>query len=513
MNHRFVANQLGLLLLVLSGLLVALALYEFAEYLAGTVDELTAIEATLSAAGVGVVFGTILWWYGRGRSGDIFGRREALLLVALTWFLGTAIASLPFYFWAHLQLTADQAHPFKSFINCYFEAMSGLTTTGATVLSDIEALPRGILLWRALTQWLGGLGIVVLFVAVLPTLGVMGKRLFHVEVSGPTHGGVRPRIRDTAAALWVIYVALTAAQVVSLRLCGMPWFDAACHAFTTLATGGFSPHNASLGGYASTAINLVTIVFMVLAGVNFGLYYQLTLRSAKNFFRDTELRVYLATMLIATVAVTVILLTAGDPITTTDGRVIEARSATTVVEAAFQVSSIQTSTGFATSNYDTWPFAAKAILLMMMFVGGCAGSTAGGIKIIRVWIAIKVILAELERAFSPHVVRPLRVGKTTIDPDLRIAILSYVIGIVALFGLGAFTIMVFEGGEASFTTAASASAATLFVVGPGFHQVGAIENYGWMTDATKIFLSFWMLLGRLEVFALAVLLMPRFWRG
>jgi trk system potassium uptake protein TrkH len=452
------------------------------------------------------------------------GRRDAMLLVALSWLVGAAFAALPFFLWAHLPGTdAPGGHPFRSFVDCYFEAMSGLTTTGATILSgspgtgwDIEALPRSLLLWRAFTQWLGGLGIVVLFVAVLPTLGVGGKRLFQVEAPGPKPEGLQPQIRQTARVLLYIYLGLTAAEILALWLARMPFFDAVCHTFTTLATGGFSTRNASTGAYDSRAVDVIVIVFMVLAGVNFAVYFALLRRRFGHVLRDPELRTYVALLAVGSVLVVISLL--GTKITTTTGATIpDAGAGSSIRHGVFTTVSIATTTGYAGSDFNTWPFLAKSVLIVLMFIGGSAGSTAGGIKVIRVWVAIKVMLAEIERVFRPTVIRPVRVGKSIVDDELKLATLSYVLGIILLFALGSGAVMLLEqlnpDTACDYTTAASASVASLCTIGPGLAKVGAIENYGWMTPYSKLVLSLLMALGRLEVFAIVVLLTPRFWRG
>jgi trk system potassium uptake protein TrkH len=518
MNWRFVINQLGLLSLLLSGAMVVVGLagLGFEWYSAERVD-FDATFALLGTIGGTVLVGGFLWLRTRG-AGKHVGRREALLLVGVSWLIGAAVAGLPYFLWAHWHCGPGEEHPFLSPVNCYFEAMSGLTTTGATVLgsaSSVESLPQSLLLWRAFTQWLGGLGIVVLFVAVLPTLGVGGRRLFRVEAPGPAPEGLRPHIRETATALWLIYLILTGVEIVALKVAGMSFFDSLCHTFTTLATGGFSPKDASIGHYASPAIHTIVIIFMVLAGVNFGLYYQLSRKRFRKVFQDTELRVYLGLLLLGTAIITLSLI--NSPITLTTGRTNPASVGGAVHEAVFTAVSIQTTTGFVTSDFNLWPFAAQAVLILSMFIGGSAGSTAGGIKVIRLWVAFKIMLAEIEHVFRPQVVRPVRVGSSVIDDELKLATVAYILGIVVLFIFGAGAVMLLEqwaGNDAcDFTTAATSSIACLFTIGPGLGHVGAIENYEWLSDGSKIVLTLLMALGRLEVFAIIVLVIPRFWRA
>ena len=516
MNLRFVVKQFGLLLLILSAVLVVLAGTFFIIEAIMKKEVSPAARMALFLSGlIGAVVGGLLWWLSRRAPGHL-GRREALLLVGVTWLLGATFAALPFFIWAHLAGTdAADDHPFKSVINCYFEGMSGLTTTGATILSDIETVPRSLLLWRAFTQWLGGLGIVVLFVAVLPTLGVGGKRLFQVEAPGPAPEGLQPQIRQTARVLLLIYLALTAAEILALWATPMSFYEAVCHTFTTIATAGFSTQNASIGAYDSVAIHVIVIAFMVLSGVNFGLYFALIRGKYENVLRDPELRTYIVLLLAGSLIVFVSLI--GHSITTTTGEELSPSAGEALRYGVFTSVALGTTTGYSTADFDTWPFLAKAVLIMLMFAGGSAGSTAGGIKVIRVWVAFKVMLAEIEHVFRPHVVRPVRVGRAIVDDQLKLGTISYILGIIILFALGSVVVMSLEqlnpAGGCDYATAASASFASLCNIGPGFAQIGAVENYGWMTPYSKVVLSLLMALGRLEIFALIVLLTPRFWWG
>lgn len=520
MNYRYVFNQFALLMLVLSAVLVLMSLIFFGWTLVGGVDvDADARLAFIMSGTIGLLIGAVLWFTTRGAVKQL-GRRDALMLVGVTWLIGAAFCAMPYLLWAQLHDAVSPEHPFRSVIDCYFESMSGLTTTGATVLGGdhpIEEVPRSLLLWRALTQWLGGIGIVVLFVAVLPSLGVGGKRVYKVEAPGPRKEGVQPNIRDTARVLWLIYLGMTAAQVVALMIAGMTLYDAVCHAFTSLATGGFSTRDASIGYYDSVAIDIICIVFMLLAGVNFALLYQLLRRRLRSVLGDPEFRLYLLLFVIGTGIVAVSVMLGERPIEMTTGTPTVPTTAHAIEQSAFTVASIQSTTGYATSNFDRFPFFAQAMLVVLMFIGGSAGSTAGGIKVVRVWVALKIMWAEIERVFRPNVVRPIKIGRSAIDQELRISVLAYVLGIIALWGLGTMLVMLFEqvtsDGSCTFTTAATATVASLCTIGPGLDQVGAIENYGWLSAGTKIVLSLWMALGRLEIFALLVLVTPRFWGG
>ncbi len=518
MNFRIVFNRFALLLLVLAAIMLGIAGWAMLDWLAlGVANEKPAVFALLLSAAVGLFGGGAVWFVTRGA--DNLGRREALLLVAMSWLIGAAVAALPFYLWAWFDAAATPealpTHPMINPVNCYFEAMSGLTTTGATILEDIAPLPRSLLLWRALTHWLGGLGIVVLFVAVLPSLGVGGKKLYKVEAPGPQAQGVTPHIRETARLLWKIYLGLTVAQILALRLAGVNWFQSVCHTFATLATGGFSTHNASIAAYDSIAVDLIVIVFMFAAGVNFALYYAIMRRKWSAIRKDTELRVYFVCIVVATIVITASLV--GSTIHTTAGKTIgDAGLGQSLRYAAFAATSIQTTTGFSTADFDRWPFIAEALLLVMMFIGGSAGSTGGGIKVIRIWVMLKVLKVEIERAFRPQVVRAMKVGGAPVEPEMRLGAITYVLTMVLIVGLGAVLLVLIErgaDGSITFTTAATASIATLFNIGPGLERVGATGNYAFFTDASKLVMCVLMALGRLELFAIIVLFSPRFWRG
>ena len=585
MNLRQVLCQLGLLFLVLSAIQVVIALWAGVQWLAGVDAERQAFIALLISAGIGSLLGLAGWLLNRRFQEWLVGRREALLLVAMTWILGAALCGVPYFAWAKITYTAPApmdtttaeaaptadvlapparaadvpgawadaggvveevtpirtppdafsppemepsgadsngpvappalvrgTHPFDSFASCYFEAMSGLSTTGATILTEIGTVPRSLLLWRALTHWLGGLGIVVLFVAVLPSLGAGGKKLFRVESSGVQQTGVRPHIAETARMLWLIYVGLTVTQTLLLRMAGMTWFDAVCHTFSTLATGGFSTLDTSLGGFNSVSINIITMIFMILAGVNFGIYYNLIRRRFRTVWRDPELRLYLLLVLVASTVITISI--ADHAIVLTTGEVLEPSIVNALHHGMFQGVSIHTGTGFCTADYDRWGFVPHAVLIITMFAGASAGSTAGGIKIIRIWIMLRIMVSEIERAFRPNVVRPLKVGGSVIGPELRQGTLAYILGAILIFVAGSFLLMVLEHHpDMTYVTSASATAATFFNVGPGFGLVGPDENYNWMTPASKTLLSLLMALGRLELFAIIVLFAPRFWSG
>ncbi len=504
-------------MLVLGGGVLLVGLWDLFAWSLGDQRQKFAAIAQLASAAIIATLGGGLFLCTRGGD-DRLGRREALLLVGLSWLIGAALASLPYFLWARLDPAVDPHHPFLSLVDCYFESMSGLTTTGASVLgaapNDIQSLPPGLLLWRAMTQWIGGLGIVVLFVAVLPTLGVGGKKLFNFESTGPTKAGVKPRIRETARILWLIYLGMTALLIIILMICGMSLFDAVCHTFATLATGGFSTRNGSIGDpQFGPATCIVLTLFMLAAGANFGLYYRLFRGKAASVLRDPELRVYVAIVAGASILLTMNLVNM--PIHTTGGKYIESASLGEALQhATFQAASIQTTTGFVSADFNRWPFVSQATLIVLMFFGGCAGSTAGGIKVIRIVIAVKVMLASVERIFRPNIVRPIKVGAMPVDPDVRLDTVVYVLGILVLGAAGGVMIMIFEDGrpKGDMLTCFTAGVATLNNIGPGLHLVGSAENYGGFSTPSKLLMTLLMALGRIEVYAIFVLFVPRFWR-
>lgn len=417
--------------------------------------------------------------------------RDVLLSVTLAWMFAALLGGVPYL------ISGTFINP----INSTFEAMSGFTTTGATLLEDIESPTPSIQFWRCMTQWLGGIGIVVLFVAVAPVLGFGAARLLSAEVSGLGQPRLTPRIVDTAKALLVIYLILSAAEVVALLLAGMSLYDAVLHSFTTIATGGFNPKNASVGFYDSVAIEVVIIVFMMLSAVSFAVYYLLYIRRSWRVLLDRELLTYLGILVASILFVWGILVYESH---------YEGAWGQALRDAAFDVTSVITTTGYITADYDEWPTGAKFTLLLLMFAGGCAGSTAGGIKVVRILIVFRTILGDLLRATHPQAVTPLRLGDRLIPERTRVAVLGLFSAWILTFVVGTFIVAIQP--DLTLTSAASAVAATLNVVGPGLGQVGAAENYRAVNNLGRIVLTFCMLLGRLEILTLLAILSPSFWR-
>ncbi len=416
--------------------------------------------------------------------------REGFAVVTVGWIACSAFGALPFWL-------AQGAIPF--YLDAFFEAMSGFTTTGASILTDIERLPHGLLLWRSLTHWLGGMGIVVLVVAILPSLGAAGFQMMRAEVPGSADR-LRPRIAATAKLLWGVYVLLTLMQVGLLWLGGMDWFESFCHAFGTIATGGFSTRNASIGAYKSAYIEWVIILFMLVGTLSFVLHYRALSGKPGAYLRSEETRICLLIVLAATVFIAI--------------HIQGTRSGfhDTIRTAMFQVLTIISTTGYTTADFDSWPPAARLLLLMMMFLGGSAGSTAGALKIFRWLLLFKVAVRELRRLLSPRRVMAIKLDGETVDPDA----ISGVVCVTVLYFLVflAATVLVsasLPAGPDTLETAGSSVAATIGCVGPGLAGVGPTNNYAWMPPQTKMLLCLCMLLGRLEMVTVLVLLAPRAW--
>ena len=411
----------------------------------------------LPAAGMMVAGGTVLWTtrLPRSNSSQAVGHlsnQDVYLSVTLAWTLAALLGGLPFLI----------EGTFHSLLDSTFEAMSGFTTTGATLLSDIEAQTPSILFWRSMTHWLGGIGIVVLFVAVAPLLGIGAARLLGAEMSGLTQLRLTPRIADTAKALIVIYLAISLAETICLLVAGMPLYDAVVHTFGTVATGGFSTKTASVGFYDSLAIEAIIAFFMTASGVSFSLYYLLYTRRRLDVVLDRELLAYLGIIVASIFFVWGVLVFEGD---------YGASAGRALRDSAFTVSSIITTTGYVTADFDQWDTAAKITLILLMFVGGCAGSTAGGIKVIRVLIIFRTILQDIFRMVHPRAVTPLKLGGRTIPEGVRLAALGLFAAWVASFGAATFMVALQE--NLTLTSSATAVAATLNDVGPGLDQVGA----------------------------------------
>jgi trk system potassium uptake protein len=411
-------------------------------------------------------------------------RAEGLAIVSGAWLLIAAFAAIP-YLWSGLGV-----------IDAMFESMSGLTTTGASVFRDFTVYGKSIFFWRSFTNWLGGMGVIALFVAILPRLAIGGREIFFAEASGPDDEKVAPQIRRTAALLWRLYAVLTLLQIVALVMVGMPIFDSVCNTFGTIAAAGFSPHPLSIAGYQNPAAEWIIIVFMVLAGANFALQYRaLATRDFSLLRHDEELRAYGAVVLVATLLVAVAIrggLDAGAPIRT----------------ALFQVLSIVTTTGFATVDFNLWNDQAKVILLGLMFIGGCAGSASGGPKVVRHVLLAKFTLQELRRSLQPRAVLPVKLGGRVVPAEIIQRVIVFFLFYMLTFAVCS-AILIMLG--ADLVTGISAAAASLGNVGPGFNAVGPMANFADLHPISRIVLTAAMWIGRLEVITVLVILRPEAW--
>ena len=477
MNRRFVLFLLGWLLL-LAGAFLCLPLLASALFRESPVPYLGAI-------GVAGVAGLALVRVNPPRDRHI-RPRDGFLVVGGAWIAVSLVGAIPY-------VIAGALGP----VDALFESVSGFTTTGSTVIQDTTIIPRALLLWRAMTQWLGGMGIILFTIAILPLLGIGGMQLFKAEVPGPVADKVRPRLAATARTLWLVYVGLTAAEWVALRLAGVGGYEALCHAFTTLATGGFSTRNTSVGEFGSSAVEWIVILFMLLAGINFVLHYRVLTGRAKQVWRDAELRYFLGVVVVATL---VLLVTTHE-----DG----ARILDSLRFAAFQAVSILTTTGYVTTDFEGWATLPLLVLLSLMVLGGMSGSTGGGIKSLRALLAIRSLRATLHRLIHPHAVKPVKYGGAVVSESVLSGIWAFLTAYL-LIGLAGAAVVAAYGYD--LLTAISASMTAIGNVGPGLGEVGAYDNFAHFPGVVKLVLAGCMLFGRLEIFTLLALFTREFWR-
>lgn len=481
MRWRFILNIIGILTFFF-GLTMVFPL------IAGLYYDDQSIIPILKSMGITVLFGLFLYLVFRKEKAEVISQREGMAIVAVGWSSVGLFGALPFYL-------GDGNF---TFVDAVFESVSGFTTTGASVLTDIEALSRGLLFWRSFIQWLGGMGIIVLSLAILPFLGVGGMQLYKAEVPSPVPDKLRPRIRDTASILWKVYALISLAEVALLMMGGMDLYNALCHTFTTMPTGGFSTQNASIAGFDSVYFDCVFIFFMLMAGVNFSLHYQLLRGKPLAFWKDSECRFYLGTVLVLVVVVSV---NVYGSIYETIGQALR--------YGAFQVVSILTTTGYATADYEQWPAMAQLILLICMFIGASAGSTGGGVKCLRVMLCFKFCYQQLFSLIHPRAVSHVKIGGKVVAEDIMRSILGFLALYIGLFALSA---VILAGMGVDFVTSFGAVAAAIGNIGPGFGMVGPVENYALIPDLGKWLLVWCMLLGRLEIFTIIILVVPEFWR-
>ena len=466
-------------------------------------DELSVIWGLLACASITCVVGALGAW--RGPKATRIRVREGFGIVTFSWLAATAFGALPFALVGGM-----------SYIDGVFETMSGFTTTGASVLTEkgpdgVFALPWGLLYWRSLTHWLGGMGIVVLSLAILPLLGVGAMELYRSEAPGPSSDQVTPRVAHTARRLWAVYLLLSVAETLLLWP-KMDLLEAWCHTCGTMATGGFSTRGASVGAFNSAYVDWVVTLFMLLAGANFLLHYKALLGRPQAYVKDEDCRFYCYVSAGGIVVVGAALLLGG-----VQTNVFEA-----LRYAAFNVVSIMTTTGFATDDFDAWPVVTRALLVLLMFVGGCGGSTGGGIKCSRIALLLKHAVAQVKRTFYPRSVTNIRLDDRSVPESIMSRVLAFFFIYVLLFVVIGLLLCVIEPNlgtpvdgvhHSQIETAFTASIATLSNIGPGLGKIGPAQHYAWMAPWSKLLLVLSMLLGRLEVFTVIVMFHPRFWRG
>lgn len=481
MNFKNVISILGVLM-TLNGLFMFLGIPFSMHY---NED----VMPLLLSGSISILLGVFFWLFFKLKSEhQELSRKDGYLVVALGWVTMSIFGMLPFLISGSITGITD----------AFFETISGFTTTGASIINDIEAMPKGLLFWRSLTQWIGGMGIIVLTVALVSIIGVGGMQLFVAEAPGISPDKLKPRIRDTAKRLWLIYLGLTLSETVFLMFGGMTFYDAINHSLTTMATGGFSTKNASMAHFESAYIQYVVIVFMFLAGVNFTLTYFGLKFKFKKVWANEEFKAY-----ISTIGLFTILTTIGIAIFS------EAPFEKAFRDAAFQVISVITTTGFITADYTAWAHILTVLFFFFMFIGGSSGSTAGGVKIVRHVILFKNSFLELKRLLHPTSIIPVRLNKKAIQQKTTFNVLAFIMIYISVFVFGSIAVSLTG---VDFTTTIGAVATSLGNIGPGFGSVGPLDNFSHLPDVTKWILSGLMLLGRLELFTVLILFTPYFWK-
>jgi len=479
MNHRMIFKVLGYLLLIIALGMVTPLIISVANQQSDTIPFLISIAIT---ALIGFALTRI------PLKNKMLKVKESLAIVTFGWLFASLLGALPFYISGSIPSYAD----------AFFETVSGFTTTGATIINDIELLPMGILFWRSFTHWIGGMGILVVAVAILPIMGTGGFHVFKAESPGPIADKIAPRIMETAKILYRSYIIISLAEFILLMLGGMSAFESAVHTFGTLGTGGFSTRNSSVGAFNSLYIFNVISIFMIMSGTNFSLYYSLFKGKWRDVIKNTELKFYLGIIAVSVLAITI-----------DNNFHIYHDWFLSFTHSLFQASSIMTTTGYTTFDYEKWSAFSRSILFMLMFVGGSTGSTGGSIKVVRILALIKLIKRELIKILHPRAIVSVKFGDQPISEDTLLNISSFFMLYMLIFILGSVAISL-EG--IGFLGATSAVAATLGNIGPGFGFVGPTHTYSEFSVLSKLLLSFFMLLGRLELFTVIALLSPKFWK-
>ena len=489
MNVKTIVNILSAMLVVtgLSMFIPTVISWSFSE---------PDLSGHLQSMIICIVVGIPFWML--TRKSRTLNSKDGFAIVSFAWLIVAFAGSLPFYL----------SGTIPNFTDAWFEAMSGVTTTGATIIGNpttlpnlpngIESMPHGILFWRSFLQWIGGMGIIVFTIAILPLLGVGGVQLFKAEVPGPVADKIRPRVKETAKILWMVYVGFTFLQFLLLGFAGMPWFDSICHAFTTMPTGGFSTQNASIAAYSNPLIHYVIIFFMFIAGVNFTLHFRAITGNFKSYFKDYEFKVYFLILFFATTLIFFNISYSELDLSHNTFRI-----------SLFQSLALMTGTGYANANYELWPFFSQLLLFFMMLCGAMGGSTSGGLKIARVILLIKYAASETRRMLHSRAIIPIRIGDRIISDDVIRNTLGFFLIYLSFFVM---TALVLTALNFDFLSSLSAAASAIGNVGPAFGAFGPTDNYALLHPIGKWMMTFCMLLGRLEIFTIMVLFSRTFWR-
>lgn len=488
-HWRTIARFIGFLMLIcgiMMSLSIPISLYQ----------ETDTFKGIITACLISIVSGTSLYFWGK-KDEAVLKKRDSFIIVSLGWVAMTVIGALPYLFTGEIPNIAD----------AYFESVSGFSTTGASILTDTESMPKSLLFWRSMTHWIGGMGIIVLTIAILPLLGIGGFQLFTAEAPGPTADKLHPRITETAKVLWATYFILTITESILLWIGGMTPFDSINHAMATISTGGFSTKNASIAYFESAYIEYVITFFMILGGTNFTLIYFAFQGKIKKAFQNEEFRIYVSVIGIITLLVTAAIIVTQGP----NGELA-------FRQALFQVVSIITTTGFVSADYTMWSPVATLIFFLLFFIGGCAGSTAGGVKIVRHAVIFKNSVLEMKRLIHPRAIIRVRFNGKSVSQEIVSKILSFFLLYIIIWASSAVIIALILGVSGSyepltlFETSVSSVITCLGNIGPGLGNVGPIDNYSSLPNLAKWFLSFLMLVGRLEVFTVLILFSPFYWR-
>lgn len=476
-----ILNSLGLILVAFGTIMLSPIIVALIE------QEYSSIPPFIIAATISVALGLSFRKYGGfSRNFDDLKRNEGILIVVLTWIVTAAMGAIPYLFYG------------LSPVDAYFESVSGITTTGATILSDFSIYPKDFFFWRSLTQWLGGMGIIVLFVAILPQFAIAGRQMFFAEAPGPTEEKVTPRIAHTAKALWLVYIGLTLMEIALLIWAGMPVFDAICNSLTTMAAGGFSPHPLSIMGYENSAVTWIVTCFMFLAGSNFALQYRvIAKRKPMALLQNEEFRFYGIIILATSICLCLILL---------GGNAYHVNDA--IRDSLFQIISLITTAGFSSADFALWSVAAQTILFTVMLVGGCAGSAGGGVKVIRVLFGFKYLKREITQIIHPQAILPVKIDKKSVPDEIQRQILGFFLFYFTLMSCSALIVTAIEGDAA---VGLVGTAATIGNIGPGFGEIGPMGSFGGLTIITKVIFILNMVVGRLELIPFLAMLHPDFW--